>query len=45
MLVSGHRGLHGHGHFHQGLHGGILRRHKHGDNHMTVRYVRSQHSS
>ena len=31
MLNSGHRGLHGHGHLHQGPHGGILH-HRHGDN-------------
>ena len=41
MLTSGHRGLHGHGHFHQGLHGGILRRHEHGDKHNNFM---SQHS-
>ena len=32
MLSTGHRGLHGHRHGHRGQHGGILRRHKHGDN-------------
>ena len=33
MQNSGHCGLHGHGHFHQGLHGLILRRHGHAGNH------------
>ena len=32
MLNSDHRGLHGHGHFHQGLHCGILHLRRHGEN-------------
>ena len=45
MLNSGLRCLHGLGHFHQGLHGGILRRRKHGDQHHNLPHLMSQHSS
>ena len=31
-MNRGHRGLHGHGRLHQGLHDGILRHRRHGDN-------------
>ena len=42
MLNSGHRGLHGHGRFHRGLHGGILRRRRHGDNPNLPPHLMSQ---
>ena len=42
MLNSGHRCLHGRGQFHQGLHGGILRLHEHGDNHSNLPQLMSQ---
>ena len=42
MLNSGHLGLHGHGHFHQGLHGGILRHRRHGDNPNNLPHLKSQ---
>ena len=45
MLNSGHRGHRGHGDVHQGLLGGTLRRHKHGDNHHNLRHPMSQQTS
>ena len=35
----------GHGHSHQGLHDGILCRHKHGDSHHNMLHLMFQHSS
>ena len=42
MMNSGHRGLHGLGHLHQSLHGGILRHRKHGDNPKDLPHLMSQ---
>ena len=44
MLNCDHRGLQWHGHLHRGLHGGILRHRKRGDNYNNIRLI-SQHSS
>ena len=45
MLNSGLRGHHGHGPFHQGLHGGILGHHEHGDNRKNLPHLMSQLST
>ena len=42
MLNSGHRGLHGHGHLDRGLHGGILRHCRDGDNPHNLPHLISQ---
>ena len=42
MLNSGHRGLHGHGHFHQGLRCGVHRHRRHGDNPNNLPHLMSQ---
>ena len=40
-----HSLVYGHGHLHQGLHGGIHRHHTHGDNHNDIPHMMPRHSS